>query len=337
MVAAIGVGFWLAAACGFSSEDPSRFEYHQTHMGSDFKIVLYTTSEAEARHASDLAFARIATLDKALSDYNPESELMKLCDRSGGPPVPVSDDLYRCLSASQFMSHKTEGAFDCTIGPIGRLWRRSRRNHVLPERDAIQKAKQLVGYQYVELDANAKTVRLAKSGMKLDLGGIAKGFAGDEAIATLKKCGITRALVAGSGDVVVSGPPPGESGWTVGVSSPDGDPAKPTRFVSIHDAAISTAGDAEQFVEIGGKRYSHIVDPATGLGLVRRMSVTVIAKTGALADSLDTAAYILGPERGLRLIEDLNCSGLFQLVGDEPGTFATRRWDEIHRPDRQMR
>ncbi len=312
-----------------TAPDPARFEFRQTHMGSEFKIVLYTTREAEARRASDSAYARIAALDKALSDYEPESELMRLCDRAGGPPVAVSADLFACLERAQTMSDYSDGAFDATIGPVGRLWRRARRNRVLPDPEALAKARSLVGFLKVELDAERRTVALARPGMKLDLGGIAKGFACDEAMAALKRDGITSALVAGAGDIVCSGPPPGESGWHVGVSAPDDDPDKPSRFVSVTDASVSTSGDAERFVVIDGKRYGHIVDPATGVGVTLRASVTIVAKDGATADSLATAAFVLGPERGLRLIEKLGASGLFVVAGNQPGTFASRRWAEI--------
>ena len=256
---------------------------------------------------------------------------MRLCDRAGGPPVGgVGRPLRVPLSRAQAMSEASGGAFDATIGPVGRLWRRARRNRVLPDRDALgERPAALVDYRAVELDAVARTVRLAKPGMKLDLGGIAKGFACDEAIAALKRHGIASALVAGAGDIVCSAPPPGERGWHVGVAAPDGDPARPARFVSVRDAAVSTAGDAERFVEIGGTRYGHIVDPATGMGLTVHASVTVVAKDGATADSLDTAAFVLGPERGLRLIEDQGASGLFVVAGAEPATFASRRWEEI--------
>lgn len=319
----------IGAGDGTNPSEPSRFEFRQTHMGSEFKIVLYTTREVEARRASDSAFARIAALNKALSDYDPESELMRLCDQAGGPAVSVSADLFRCLERAQAMSAVSGGAFDATIGPVGRLWRRARRNRVLPDPEAIAKARSLVGYRFVELDAKASTVRLAKAGMKLDLGGIAKGFACDEAMAALKREGIASALVAGAGDIVCSGPPPGESGWRIGVTAPEGDPEKASRFVSIRDASVSTSGDAERYVVIDGTRYGHIVDPATSLGITLRASVTVVARDGATADSLATAAFVLGPERGLRLIEDSGASGLFLVAGDQPGTFASRRWTEI--------
>lgn len=307
------VGRWLlfvltAAPCGLAAggESPpglSRFEFSETHMGSSFKIVLYTADEPTARRASRLAFARIAALDATLSDYQPESELMRLCARAGGPPVAVSADLFTVLERSKQMYERSAGAFDVTVAPVVRLWRRARRDRKLPDPERLAQALALVGSDKMLLDTKARTVQLLKPGMKLDVGGIAKGYAAGEAIETLKQQGIPRALVAGAGDIVVSGPPPGSEGWAIGVAPLDPRESTPRRYFSLRDAAISTAGDSERFVEIGGRRYSHIVDPRTGLGVVDRCSVTVIADDGATADSLDTAVYALGPERGLPLVE----------------------------------
>ncbi len=320
--------------CGLIStsraKEPARFEFRQTHMGSEFKILLYSTDAAEARRASDLAFARIAALDRALSDYDPESESMRLCDKAGGPPVAVSDDLFRCLERAQAVAEKTDGAFDVTVGPVVRLWRRARRTKALPDPLALEKARSLVGYRNVRLDPAGKTVQLLKPGMKLDFGGIAKGFACDEAIAALKRAGITSALVAGSGDIVASDAPPGLRGWTIDVASPTGDPAHPSQTILLKDAAVSTAGDAEQFVEIGGVRYAHVVDPRTGVGIVSRASVTVVASDGITADSLDTAVYVMGPDRGMPLIEHTpGVAALFVKVGDRPVVARSRSWAQL--------
>jgi FAD:protein FMN transferase len=282
---------------------PKRFEFRQTHMGSEFKLVLYCADEATARRASDAAFARIAALDAALSDYNPESELMRLCDRAGGPPVPVGPDLYEVLEKALAMARRSGGAFDPTVGPVVRLWRRARRTRELPDPESLARARALVDYRLVHLDPKGRAVRLDKEGMKLDLGGIAKGYASGEAIATLRRLGVPRALAAGAGDIVVGDPPPEAEGWTVGIAPLEAPGARPTRFLSLQNAAVSTAGDTEQFVEIGGVRYSHIVDPRTGLGLTGRISVTVVAPDGATADGLDTTVVVLGPEKGLPLVE----------------------------------
>lgn len=281
----------------------SRFEFAETHMGSQFKIVLYTESAQTASLASRDAFARIAALDDTLSDYQTDSELMRLCGKAGGPPVPVSADLFDVLARSRAMYEKSAGAFDVTVAPIVRLWRRARRERKMPAPDLLARARALVGSDRMILDPEKRTVQLLTPGMKLDVGGIAKGYASDAAIQVLKRHGVTRALVAGDGDIVVSDPPPGRDGWTIGVAPVESSTAPPRRYFSLKNAAVSTSGDAEKFVEIDGKRYSHIVDPKTGLGVIDRASVTVIAPDGGTADSLDTAIYILGPERGLPLVE----------------------------------
>src|SRR5262249_5151459 len=155
----------------------------------------------------------------------------------------------------------------------------------------------------VRLDEKHRTAQLLRPGMKLDLGGIAKGYAADEALKVLKRLGVDRALVAAGGDIAVSGPPPGADGWAVAIAPP-GDPGPPPEHrVLFRDAAASTSGDAEQFVEIGGTRYSHIVDPRTGLGLTDRLNVTVVASDGTTADSLTKVVSVLGPERGFKIIE----------------------------------
>ena len=147
-------------------------------------------------------------------------------------------------------------------------------------------------------------------------------------MAALKRAGIVSALVAGAGDIVASSPPPGERGWSVGVADPADDPALASRTLLVRDAAVSTSGDSERFVEINGHRYSHIVDPTTGFGVERRASVTVVARDGTTADSLATAAFVLGVDRGLALIEQIGGSGLFIVAGSEPGTFASSKWSE---------
>lgn len=293
----------LLSLAGPGDTPLARYEFAETHMGSEFKIVLYCADGDAARRASRAAYERIAALDRSFSDYQPDSELMRLCDQAGGPPVPVSADLFDILLRSQAIYEKSNGAFDVTIGPVVRLWRRARRDRKLPSFENLQRARSLVSSKLMHLDQAARTVQLEKKGMKIDLGGIAKGYASQEAIKVLKSQGVHRALVAGAGDIVVGDAPPDKHGWSIAVAPLDSAKEKPEVYLSLSNVAISTAGDAERFVEIGGKRYSHIVDPQTGLGVVDRCSVTVVAPDGALADALDTTTYLLGPERGLPLIE----------------------------------
>ena len=305
-VASIGVVLAAAGACLSADPNPrlARFEFAETHMGSEFKLVLYSTDEPAARRASRAAFDQIAKLDRIMSDYDPESELSRLGRAAGGPPVAVSPELFDILSRARQISERSDGAFDVTVAPVVRLWRRARRDRKMPAPERLAEARSLVGFRDLKLDAKARTVQLLKPGMRLDLGGIAKGYASQAAIDVLKEHGHPRALAAGAGDIVVGDPPPGRPGWTIGIAPLEAPDAPPSRFLSLRRAAVSTAGDAERFVVIDGRRYAHIVDPKTGLGVVSRSSVTVIAPDGATADALDTAVFVLGPERGLKLIEE---------------------------------
>jgi len=272
-------------------------------MGTRFKIIVYARDEDAAKSAIKAAFQRIAGLDGIMSDYRSTSELMRLCQKAGGDPVPVSDDLFRVLEQSQEIARLSDGAFDVTVGPVIRLWRQARRSHEMPDPKELARARELVGYKNVRLDAKSRTVQLLMPDMRLDLGGIGKGYAADAALTTLKEHGITQALVAAGGDIAVSGPPPGSDGWTIGIAPLLDPDAKPNRYLVLHDAAVSTSGDSEQYLEIHGKRYSHIVDPRTGIGLVDRMSVTVVAPHGIIADPMTKVVSVLGPHRGLALID----------------------------------
>jgi thiamine biosynthesis lipoprotein len=286
-----------------SSDSLARFAFTEPHMGTRFKIIVYAQDEAAAKSAVKAAFQRIADLDAIMSDYRSNSELMRLCQKAGSDQVPVSDDLFRVLERSQEVAQLSDGAFDVTVGPIVRLWRQARRSHEMPDPKELDRARELVGYQNVRLDAKNRTVQLLKPGMRLDLGGIGKGYAADAALKTLKEHGVSQALVAAGGDIAVSGPPPGTDGWTIGIAPLLDPDAKPNRYLILHDAAVSTSGDSEQYLEINGKRYSHIVDPRTGIGLVDRMSVTVVAPHGLIADPMTKVVSVLGPERGLAIID----------------------------------
>lgn len=283
---------------------PERFEFTQPLMGMPFKLVLYASDEVSANAAARAAYARIRQLNGVMSDYEPESELMRLCRTAGtGQAIPVSCDLLTVLSRAQALSEKTEGEFDVSVGPLVRLWRAARKSKMLPPAESIEAARQVVDYRNIILDEKAGTVELRRGGMQLDLGGIGAGFAVDEALKVLKQQGIKSALIDASGDIGVSDPPPGKPGWRIGVAPLEPD-AEPSRYLLLRNAAVTTSGDAFQFIEIDGKRYSHIVDPKTGLGLTERSAVTVIARDCTTADSYTKGVMLLGPEKGLRLIEE---------------------------------
>lgn len=271
-------------------------------MGTQFRVVFYARDEDSASKASSAAFARIAALDQAFSDYKDDSELTLLCLRSGGPAVPVSPDLFEILQTAQALAKETNGAFDVTIGPLVRQWRRARRQKQLPSPANLEEASRRVGYQSLELDAAQRTVRLLRPRMQLDLGGIAKGFACDAARAVLRENGIEAALVDGGGGVSVGSPPPGRTAWRIELKTP-GEPGQAPLSLPLSRESVATSGDAEQFLELDGTRYSHIVDPRTGIGLTERIQASVVAPDGAIADALATALCVLGPERGLPIVD----------------------------------
>ena len=287
-------------------------------MGTLFTITLYAPDEAKAREASAAASAKIAALEKMMTDYDSGSELMQLSRRPVGEPTRVSEELFDILEKSQRVAELSEGAFDVTVGPVVRQWRRARRAGALPPPEALVQARERIGWRKLKLDARNKTVTLMVPEMQLDLGGIAKGYAADKALAVLKHHGITRALVAASGDIAVGDPPPGQRGWRVGIGAPVSDPAHSgtnqpragaetgaslARMLLLKNAAVSTSGDTEQYVEIDGKRYSHIVDPRTGVGLTEHLQISIISRWATDTDAFATAVSVLGVERGMALVE----------------------------------
>ncbi|MCI0684977.1 MAG: FAD:protein FMN transferase [Gemmataceae bacterium] len=319
--------------------DQKRFTFQERHMGTVFRIVLYAPDEAAAKKASQAAFARVAELNRIFSDYLPESELLRLCEQAGGDPVKVSADLFAVLQKADEIAKLSDGAFDVSVAPVIRLWRTARKTKQLPDMETLKQALARVDYRKIRLDPERRTVQLLMMAMLLDLGGIAKGYTADAVLDVLRRHGVTSALVAAGGDITVSDPPPEAQGWKVGiapvVAPGKGGKSAPMTYLLLKNAAVSTSGDANQFVEIGGVRYSHVIDPQTGLGLVGRRSVTVIAPKGVWADGLDTAACVLGPDKGLKLIESQkDCAAVFVyetpdgIVSTPSSRFAKYLWIE---------
>jgi FAD:protein FMN transferase len=292
------IGFVLLALAAFGCQSTpptalTRYEFSKPQMGAPFRIVLYARDKQQAEAAANAAFRRVEQLNQILSDYDTDSELNQLSRTAGsGKAVPVSRDLWNVLEASQRLANLSDGAFDVTVGPYVNLWRKARREQKFPDTNRLAEARQAVGYDKLRL--SNRTARLLVPDMKLDLGGIAKGYAVDEAMKVLKQDGIRHALVAAAGDIAVSKAPPDKPGWQIEIGSPP-------KIVSLANTAVSTSGDLFQNVELSGIRYSHIVDPRTGIGLTNRLMVTVIARDSSTADALATAISVLGPEKGRSL------------------------------------
>lgn len=325
-------------AAGAREPGLERFEESRKCMGTTLRVVVHAPTALAGRQALERAFARAEELNTILSDYQDSSELMRLCARAGGPPVGVSRELFTVLESAQELSRLTDGAFDVTIGPVTRLWRLARKGKRLPEPADLAAARALVGYRMVELNPRARSVKLAKAGMRIDLGGIAKGFTADEILDQLRREGLPKSLVALGGDVTCGEAPPEKAGWRVSVIRPPG--AKGGEPVlTLRNQSVSTSGDLEQYLEIDGKRYSHIVDARTGLGSTHQAMATVVAPRGIDADRLTKAGLLLPwpkalgviqrrPETHLRVVEPDGKGGITALsdpgfpgvgAGDPPG------------------
>ena len=282
------------------AEQLKRYEARQRQLGTDVQIILYAATGDQAEAAFRAGFARIEKLERVLSDYDQDSEASRLGQLSPMVnPEPVSSDLWQALRVSVFVSRKSGGAFDVTVGPLSRLWRRAHRQGELPSPERMDAARHAVGYRLLRFDKERQAVQLTRPGMRLDFGGIGKGMAADLALEEIAHMGVRSALVDCGGDMALGDAPPGSEGWRIGVAGLDPDKAE--RVVELANVGVATSGDAHQYVQIEGARYSHIVDPGTGVGLTNRSSVTVIAVDGTLADAVASAVSVLGPRRGIRL------------------------------------
>jgi thiamine biosynthesis lipoprotein len=296
-----------------------RYEFTERQMGMPVRVVLYAESQTQADNAVKAVWAKFAAINATASDYQEDSEIMRLSKLSPIKPaeaIPISDDLAAMLGFGQQLAEQSDGAFDLTIGPLTQLWRKTKRSRKLPDADVLRAAREAVDHRalFLAKDASGKpTAALTKPNMRLDLGGIAAGYAIDQSLAELKRLGIDRAMIDSSGDIGCSGPPPGERGWRIGIA-PLNPQAPPSRYLRLSNAALTTSGDAYQHITLDGERYSHIVNPLTGLGLTRPSSVTVIARDCMTADALATTVCVLGHERGFKLLEKYPGSDALMLL-----------------------
>lgn len=275
---------------------PAKFEFTEVHMGLPVRLTIHATTEDAARRAASAAFTRIKALDDQLSDYRPESTISEIARRAPAP-VAASADAIAVVSQALAIARETQGAFDPTAAPVVTLWREARASNRLPAPQALARARQLVDWRAVEVDPAQQTIRLRRPGMRLDLGGIAKGYVLQEALRTLGREGVQAAMAAAGGDVVTMGVPPGREGWRVDVPSRDAfPPAFVARASALNGQALSTSGPTAQYLDVNGVRYSHVVDPRTGRALTSGFVAHVIAGDAALADALATAATVVGPD-----------------------------------------
>ena len=305
-----------------------RFDQSEQHMGTRFEIVAYAPSSDLAEQAFAHAFSRIRELDQSLSNYLDDSELNRLCDHAPHEtPQAVSADLFHVLQISTELSRRSGGAFDVTIGPVSKLWRRARRQRRLPTPQRLSEAMRAVGYKGIELHQANRSVRLTKAGTRIDLGAIGKGYAIDQALKEMSARGVPHALVNGGGDIAVSAPPPDKQHWIVRVQGPDARSDRPI-FLKLANQAVATSGDLYQVLEVNGKRYSHLIDPNTGMGVTRCASSTVISPTATMADGLASALAVMGSKKGIEFIESYKATAaiIIEREGNKLVTTRSKRF-----------
>ena len=317
---------------------PHRYAYHRGEMGTYLQIVLYAADRASADRAAERGFACAHRLVAIFSDYDPQSELSRLvaASRQAMPmhPMRVSAPLWEVLDRSVSLSRATGGAFDVTVGPYVRLWKRARQLGAVPSARRLAEASRAVGYTKLRLDAKTRTVALMAPRMRIDLGAVAKGYIVDKTLSAIRQAGYPQALVDAGGDLAVGAAPPGQPGWRIGLVAGDQRAASPVAFVWLSERAVATSGDTYRYVEIGGQRYSHLIDPRTGLGRTRRLLVTVSAPDCLTADSLASAVSVLGIEKGLALIKGRPgvSARLVDLDAHPPRTVTSKDFPPTHKP-----
>lgn len=280
----------LAAPAG----ETLRIENSLDAMGTTYTVVAYGPDQNVLIAATEQAFEEVRRLDGMLSNYRPESEIGQVNRYGAERPVKVGPELFRLLSACLEYGRLSEGTFDVSVGPLMKVWGFYKGSGRLPHRAEIRGALARVGHRHVVLDAQARTVKLARRGAELDLGGVGKGYAVDRIVEVLKQHGVASALVtAGGSSIYALGAPPGEAGWKVKIR----DPKRPRTTIDeqvLRDLSLSTSGNYEKFFRAEGKLYSHIMDPRTGYPAQGLLSVSVIAPKTLDSEVWAKPFYILG-------------------------------------------
>ena len=288
--------------------EPVMYRESRLLMDTICTITVVSRSELKAKEAIDAGFSEIERLEGLLDRFSSESEIVAINRAAGVKPVKVSRETLDIIEKAIRIAELTDGAFDPTIGAVTALW--DFKSGSIPDRKVLRQRLSLVDYRRVRIDRESSEVFLEKKGMGLDLGGIAKGYTADRVIEVLRAQGIKAALVAIAGDIRGFGLKPDMLPWRIGVQNPRPGDRDIITTLYLRDRAISTSGDYQRFFIKNGRRYHHILDPRTGYPAGGAISVSVVAPEGFMADGLSTGVFILGPDRGIRLLEELGLSGI---------------------------
>lgn len=275
-------------------------------MGNHFEITVSSEDEKTGNQWIDQAFDLISDIENQLSTYLPGSDTSRINDAAGIEPVEVSKDTFELIQRCQRLSQLTQGAFDISYGSVDkRLWNFDTQMKQLPDRATALQMVRLINYRNIELDAEKCTVLLKEKGMRIGFGGIGKGYAAQKTREWLRQQGVTAGIVNASGDLTTWGMQPNGQAWTIGIADPN-QSGSIFSYLNVSDMAVATSGNYEKFVVINGKKYSHTIDPRTGLPITGIKSVTIVTPNAELADALTTPVAIMGIEAGLDLINQLH-------------------------------
>lgn len=309
---------------------PARADWHsrvEAIMGTEVRVELWHEDVAAARAAIGAVMDEMHRIDALMSPYKPDSELSRINREAAQKPVVISQEMFDLISRSLDFSKLSGGAFDITFSSVGYLY--DYREHIKPTDAEIAKALPGVNYRHLQLDRKHRTIHFARNGVRIDLGGIAKGYAVDNCIALLKKRGITNAIVTAGGDSRLLGDRRGRP-WNVGIRDPRHSDDVVV-VLPLADVAISTSGDYERYFEEDGVRHHHIINPKTGKSASGVRSVTVIGPDGITTEGLTKSVFVRGPEEGMRLVESL--PNVDAIIIDATGNivYSSRLRVNVHR------
>lgn len=292
-------------------------------MGNRFEITVVSNSEEDAFEKIDKAVDEIRRIEKLLTTYNEESQTSLINQNAGIAPVKVEKEVFDIIQRSKKISDITQGAFDITYGSVDKkLWNFDKTMTVLPDAETARKAVHLINYKNVVLDEDKCTVFLKEKGMRIGFGGIGKGYAAERAKLILKQLGVESGIVNAAGDLTAWGYQPNGNEWTIGIADPNAA-RNPFSYLSVTNTAIATSGNYEKYIMIKGKKYSHTIDPKTGLPVSGIKSVTIISPNAEIADAMATPVMIMGIKVGLNMVNQIK--GLACIIVDDNDKIYTSK------------
>jgi FAD:protein FMN transferase len=284
---------------------PIKYTYSRPKMGSPFNITVYALDTVGLQNVIEKAYQKVDILNQIFSDYSPNSEISILTKNARkNQPIKVSNELMMILKKADTAFHISNGAYDITVGHIVQLWRKARKNKTFPNITALKSALSKTGFSHIHILSDS-TIAFDTEGVLLDFGGIIKGYAAQEVVNILKKYNFPHCIADAGGDLAMGEKPMDTQGWIIGINAPQSEMELTQKRLLLNNKAVATSGDMYNFVEIDGKRYSHIVNPKTGIGLTHQRNVTVIANDGATADWLATACSVLPIKKAMRIIKKI--------------------------------